>query len=61
MDDILTVQEVATLTKRHAETITAALRAKTLKGHQRIERGRWLVRRGDAIAWALGEMPDLAA
>lgn len=54
MDDILTVQEAATLTRRHAETITAALRDKKLKGHQRVERGRWLIRREDAVAWALG-------
>lgn len=54
MDEIMTVQEVAVLTKRHAETITAALRSKALKGYQRMERGRWLVKREDALAWALG-------
>lgn len=61
MNDIMTVQEVAALTKRHAETITAALRTKALRGYQRVERGRWLIRREDALAWALGEVNDLAA
>ena len=51
---LLTVAEVASLTRRHAETVTKALRLGELKGSQRTKRGRWLVRMEDAVAWATG-------
>jgi hypothetical protein len=53
--DMLTVKEVALLTRRHEETVTNALRVGSLHGGQRKKGGRWLVRRACAEAWAVGE------
>lgn len=54
-EELLTPAQVWWLTKRHEETVTKALRDKELRGHQNGDRGRWLVRREDAIAWAMGQ------
>ncbi len=52
--DAMTVKEVALLTRRHEETVTNALRLKTLHGGQGKKGGRWLVLRPCAEAWAMG-------
>lgn len=59
--EVLTPAQVATLTGRHVETVTLALRDKELRGHQRAKGGRWYIRREDAIAWMVGEQEEVAA
>lgn len=58
--EVLTPAQVSTLTGRHVETVTLALRNKELRGKQRVEGGRWYVRREDAIAWMVGEQEEVA-
>lgn len=50
----LTSAEVGAEFHRHPETVRDAIRAGDLHGIQRIKRGRWLVERRCAAAWARG-------
>ena len=49
--EYLTTKEAALASRRHPETITAALRDGELHGTQRKKSGRWLIERGCLDDW----------
>lgn len=46
-----TTAEAAAYSKRHEDTITTALRSGTLRGSQKMKKGKWLIHVDDLDAW----------
>lgn len=55
----LGVAQAARYAHKHPDTIGAALRAGTLRGHQATRKGKWLIHRDDLDAWIRGEIADV--
>jgi crotonobetainyl-CoA:carnitine CoA-transferase CaiB-like acyl-CoA transferase len=51
--DVLTVDEVAAVARRHPDTVRLALADGTLHGQQQRPRGKWTTQRSCAEAWIL--------